>query len=225
MNISNEAQRKRAIIEDDIVELVLKHFEGFVMHGGTSVWRCYGGNRFSRDMDFYNNLNPKEEHVFQKRFHKVLVDNGYPIREEKYNNKTNILHVIFRGENTTGKLDITFAKADGVAAEYVKVDGTKRIIRALSPAALFVEKMDTYLNKYAIDAHEAQDLYDIIILKDRIGKPTRPMREKVSKFLATIKKRPPRDEKLLGQLLLSGVAPSFDEMMSILQRWLNDVGK
>ena len=142
MDIANEAQLRRAIIEDEVVDLILKHYGNFVMHGGTAVWRCYGGNRFSRDVDFYSNLDPLGESLFQKQLHKLLINHGYPIREEKYNNKTKTLHVIFNGEGTTGKLDITFAKAKGDVVEYLRVDGAKRIIHALSPEALLNEKID-----------------------------------------------------------------------------------
>ncbi len=127
MKIINETQLKRAIVEDEIVELLLKHYENFVMHGGTAVWRCYGGNRFSRDVDFYSNLSPSEESVFQKQLHKLLLESGYPIREEKYNNKTRTLHIIFKGNDTTGKMDITFMKAEGRTVEYTRVDGSKRM--------------------------------------------------------------------------------------------------
>ena len=224
MDITNETQRNRAIIEDEIVDLVLKHYGGFVMHGGTAVWRCYGGNRFSRDVDFYSNLNASEESLFQKQFHKLLVESGYPIREEKYNNKTRTLHVIFKGAFTTGKLDITFAKANGIAAEYQRVDGAKRIVLSLSAEALLNEKMDTYLDKYVRQNHEIQDLYDMVVLKNRINKPTASTRNKLSAFLVRIKDVPPKDEKRLKQLIVSGVAPGFSDMIMLLERWLDDIG-
>ena len=167
MDITNETQRNRAIIEDEIVDLMLKYYSGFVMHGGTAVWRCYGGNRFSRDVDFYSNLRPSDESRFQKQFHKLLIEKGYPIREEKYNNKTKTMHVIFKGGSTTGKLDITFENAKGIAAEYLRVDGSKRIILALSPEALLNEKIDAYLDKYSVQSHEIQDLYDMHCIPNR----------------------------------------------------------
>jgi predicted nucleotidyltransferase component of viral defense system len=225
MDITNETQRNRAIIEDEIVDLMLKHYGGFVMHGGTAVWRCYGGNRFSRDVDFYSNLNASEESLFQKQFHKLLVESGYPIREEKYNNKTRTLHVIFKGAFTTGKVDLTFAKANGVAAEYQRVDGAKRIVLALSAEALLNEKMGTYLDKYARQDHEIQDLYDMVVLKNRISKPTAATRNKLSAFLDRIKDVPPKDEKRLKQLVIGGVAPSFSDMIMLLERWLDDTGR
>ncbi len=225
MDISNETQLKRAIVEDVIVDLLLKHYGKFVMHGGTAVWRCYGGNRFSRDVDFYSNLEPSEESALQKELHKLLIENGYPIREEKYNNKTKTLHVIFKGADTTGKLDITFAKVNGIAAEYLRVDGSKRIIYTLSPETLLGEKIDAYSNKYERQAHEIQDLYDIVTLKDKIGNPSKDIRKRLAGFVVKIKDNTPKDEKVLRQLLLSGVAPNFGEMIAILERWLDDVSK
>jgi len=225
MNITNEVQLRRAILEDEMVDLVLKHYGNFVMHGGTSVWRCYGGNRFSRDVDFYSNLDPSKESTFQKQFHKLLIENGYAIKEEKYNNKTKTLHVIFRGMDTTGKFDITFVKVKAIAAEYLRVDGAKRIIHALDPETLFNEKMDAYLNKYEQQDHEVQDLYDMIILKNNIVKLSKDTHERTATFLAKIKDSPPRDEKGLIQLILGGIAPSFNDMIRILERWLDDASK
>ncbi len=225
MDITNETQLRRAIIEDEVVDLILKRYGNFVMHGGTAVWRCYGGNRFSRDIDFYSNLDPSGESPFQKQLHKLLVDHGYPIREEKYNNKTKTLHVIFKGEGTTGKLDITFAKARGGAVEYMRVDGAKRIIRALSPEALLNEKIDAYSNKYEKQGHEIQDLYDMAILKNRIDKPSEETCKRLSAFLSKVKGNAPKDERVLKQLVISGVAPDFSSIIGILERWLDDVGR
>lgn len=225
MEIANEAQLKGAVVEDEVVDLLLKRYNGFVMHGGTAVWRCYGGNRFSRDVDFYSNMTPSKESAFQKEMHKLLTDRGYPIREEKYNKETKTLHVIFRGNDTTGKLDITFESRDGVAVEYLRVDGAKRMVRALSPEALLKEKMRAYIEKYKTGAHEAQDLYDMIILKDKIGKPTKSMRDEMREFAESIRERPPKDGRALRQLLLGGVAPDFKEMLDILKRWLDADGE
>ena len=225
MDITNETQLRRAIMGDEVVDLVLKHYDNFVMHGGTAVWRCYGGNRFSRDVDFYSNLDPSGESLFQKQLHKLLVDHGYPIREEKYNNKTKTLHVIFRGEGTTGKLDITFAKARGDAVEYLRVDGAKRIIHALSPEALLNEKIDAYSNKYEKQEHEIQDIYDMVILKNRIEKPSMETCKRLSAFLDKVKDNAPKDERTLKQLVFRGVAPDFSGIIRILERWLDDVGR
>lgn len=224
MEITNETQMKRAVLEDEALDLIVKNYGTFVMHGGTAVWRCYGGNRFSRDLDFYSNLHASEESVFQKDIHKLLIGNGYSIREEKYNNATQTLHVIFRGNDTTGKFDITFKSAKGRAVEYLRVDGSKKIILALGPEELLVEKIDTYLNKYDRGTEEIHDLYDIMVLKDKVGKPSKDMRKKIEGFITEIRNRPPKNENDLRQLILSGVVPNFKDIISILERWLDEVG-
>ncbi len=223
MEILDAVQRNRAVLEDDALDLLVKNYDAFVMHGGTAVWRCYGGNRFSRDLDFYSNLDASEESRLQKEIHELLVENDYPVREEKYNNKTNTLHIIFRGNGTTGKFDITFGKADGHAVEYMRVDGSRKMILALGPGELLVEKIDTYLSKYVNGAEEIHDLYDIMVLKDKIGKPSKEICRKIDAFLTKIKDRPPKNEKDLRQLILSGAAPSFKDMIGILERWLDEV--
>lgn len=224
MDITDETQLKRAILEDELLELVLKHYDRLVMHGGTAIWRCYGGNRFSRDLDFYNNLDPSKESEFQKNIHKILIDNGYSIREEKYNNKTLTLHIIIRGNATTGKLDITFKKASGIAAEYVKVDGSKKLIYSLSPEELLREKIDTYINKYENGTDEIQDLYDIMILKDKVT-PTQKISERLKKLVLKVKERAPEDEKELHKLIISGVTPDFTGIINIIERWLDEIGR
>ncbi len=225
MDFRNDAQYKRAVMEDALVDLVYKEFGAFVMHGGTAVWRCYGGNRFSRDVDFYANLDPHSESVLQKKMHKTLVDDSYQITEEKYNNSTLTLHMIVRGYDTTGKLDITFAHAKGEAAEYARVDGSKRIIYALSPELILNEKIATYADKFKRGTAEIQDIYDMLVLKDRILDPEEKTLSALSKLLDVIEKKPPGNEKGLVNLLLGGAAPGFDYIVKTLRAWLNDNAK
>jgi len=48
------AQKGVASAQDKIVEEVFKVFgKTAVLHGGTGIWRCYRGNRFSEDVDVY----------------------------------------------------------------------------------------------------------------------------------------------------------------------------
>ncbi len=222
MDFNNDVQRARAVLEDALVDLIYKNFGGFAMHGGTAIWRCYGGNRFSRDVDFYANMDKNDESAVQKALHKLLVGSGYSVREEKYNSKTSTLHIIMRGYGTTGKLDITFAHKRGEAVEYMRVDGTKRIIYALNPEELLDEKIATYSNKQKAETEEIHDLYDILILKDSVRRPGTKVLRELTALLSSIEKRPPEDVGELPNLLLSSAAPSFDEIVRLLKGWLND---
>ena len=35
------------------METIYEFFPSAVIHGGTAIWRCYEGNRFSEDIDMY----------------------------------------------------------------------------------------------------------------------------------------------------------------------------
>ncbi len=122
MEFKSEAQFRRAIIEDLLVDFIYKSFPESVMYGGTAIWRCYGRNRFSRDVDFYSNFTASAESGFQKKIHNEIIKAGYSIIEEKYNSRTLTLHIVVMGNGTTGKLDITFTKATGRAVEYARKD-------------------------------------------------------------------------------------------------------
>lgn len=225
MDFRNETQFKLAVLEDALIDFVYKEFENFVLHGGTAVWRCYKGNRFSRDLDFYTNMEPKAESNLQKKVHKVLKEHNYSIVEEKYNNKTNTLHIIVRNESTTGKLDLTFAFAEGTAADYERVDGSKRIIYTLNPEGLMNEKINTYLEKFKDGNSEIQDLYDINTLKNVVLNPSKETIKRLNNLISIASKTPPTNEKEIGKLILSGVAPSFDDIIRMLKAWLLDNAK
>ena len=43
-----------------IVETLYEIFDNAVLHGGTSIWRCYKGNRISEEVDVYLNRDLKK---------------------------------------------------------------------------------------------------------------------------------------------------------------------
>ncbi len=57
LTISNklrrELQRNVAEMQDEVVGIVYSVLDDAVMHSGTAIWRCYGGKRFSEDIDMY----------------------------------------------------------------------------------------------------------------------------------------------------------------------------
>ena len=46
-------QIEMAKLQDDCVGAIWSLVPSAVLHGGTAIWRCYGGNRFSDDLDIY----------------------------------------------------------------------------------------------------------------------------------------------------------------------------
>jgi len=42
-----------ALAQDILVMELYNSFTNAIIHGGTAIWRCYGSNRFSEDVDVY----------------------------------------------------------------------------------------------------------------------------------------------------------------------------
>src|SRR3989338_8712536 len=53
LRIRRTSHREVAKAQDLLVQAVYEVFPETVLHGGTAVWRCYQGNRFSEDVDIY----------------------------------------------------------------------------------------------------------------------------------------------------------------------------
>ena len=53
LKLKKKAHKDIAEAQDIIIRELYTLFDKAVLHGGTSIWRCYGGNRFSEDIDVY----------------------------------------------------------------------------------------------------------------------------------------------------------------------------
>ena len=58
LKLKKQMQKNLALAQDVIVKELFLVFEDAVLHGGTAIWRCYSGDRFSEDVDAYI---PKDE--------------------------------------------------------------------------------------------------------------------------------------------------------------------
>ncbi len=51
-NLLSGDRLRLAELQDEVIDIIYDRFEpDAVLYGGTAVWRCYGGNRFSEDID------------------------------------------------------------------------------------------------------------------------------------------------------------------------------
>ncbi len=72
MNLPLEKRLKKrahvelAYLQDELVEIMYSLDPKIILHGGTAIWRCLGGNRFSEDLDFYGKETDRAE--FLKAF-------------------------------------------------------------------------------------------------------------------------------------------------------------
>ncbi len=224
MEFKNDEQLEKARLEDVLVSLLYDKYKGLVFHGGTAIWRCYSGNRFSRDIDFYLGAE-KDKRTQYREFAGFLKDRGFTIKEKGYDGANGVMH--FLVESTTKmKVDINLKRKEGSPAEYVKVDGSRMVVLSLTPEELLEEKIDAYEDKLrgqkSFREPEVQDLYDIYHLTTVIKSGRSKTVGRLRALVKEIENNPPPNLRSLDHLILSGVAPTFDFMIGRIKKWAND---
>jgi predicted nucleotidyltransferase component of viral defense system len=206
LRIRKESHRKIAAAQDIIVEELYKAFDKAVFHGGTAIWRCYGGKRFSEDLDFYL---PKDHEAIAKLF-KALEQRGFRILKKKVSE--NSIYSELELDRTSVRLEATFQKKQGHLTDYEAVDGTIQTVYSLTPEEFIEEKVNAYLKRFKI-----RDLYDIFFLI-KLAKTSIALH--LNKLIKAYQK--PTDEQDLKAIILEGIAPSSSEMIEyIRQKWEN----
>ena len=153
LRLKKARHKEIASIQDLIVEELRKEFEKAVIHGGTAIWRCYRGNRFSEDIDVYM---PKDIKKIESLF-KNLEKRGLVIERKKVSK--NSIYSLLKLGRTAVRFEALFKISAGFLKEYETIDGNLVTIRTLSPEELINEKIGAYLNRLKI-----RDLYDIFFL-------------------------------------------------------------
>ncbi len=229
MNIKDQAQMEKAKLEDALVDLLYSRYNSLVFHGGTSIWRCHGGNRFSRDIDFYLYAKTKEEKTqHYKELSEFLKDSGFLIKEKGYEKATDTMHFLVES-NTKMKIDINFKYKKGTEFDYTKIDGSKIVVLSLSPLELLNEKMAAYEDKLNTAEKpkqtEVQDLYDIYYLISLVNNADAKTVKQLKTLIGKIDGNPPPNMSSLGHLIIAGLPPTFDLMVNTIKKWLSDNSK
>ncbi len=199
--LRKRTHREVALLQDELVEMLYGAFqqEKPVLHGGTAIWRCYQGNRFSEDLDFYANTGKGFRELFLREAA------ARSLEVTKYKQTANLVFTKVSNGSVEVRLEINIRKrVEKVVGEYEKVDGSRMDIYTLSPEALIEEKMAAYRGRRLI-----RDIYDIYHLS-RHAANVLGMREFLQRMT------PPLDEKNLRAVVYSGVAPSFRQMVEVL---------
>ncbi len=216
MDIRDKAQLEKAKLEDTLVELIYGTYKDMVLHGGTAIWRCYAGNRFSRDIDFYFRRGNKSESACYKELIKFFKEKGFALKSSNYDNTTGTMHFTVES-NIKMNVDVNFNYKAGVPAEFTKVDDSKIIVLTLNPEVLLDEKIETYYsklhNKDETRQPEAQDLYDIYYLVGMLPKIKDSTKLELGRFASKIEKKPPLNMHKLSNLVLYGLPPTFELMI------------
>ncbi len=195
-----------AALQDMVMEALERIFPGCVLHGGTAIWRCYGGTRFSEDIDVYIEKNLEKI----KRFFSEMKRSGFIVSKQRIKENSIYSKLVFN--ETEIRFEAVFKKVRGVVREYETASGAFMNVLTLSPEEMINEKVSAYLKRRKI-----RDIYDIFFLLNRVedAEKIKPVLKKlVSEF------KGPLDESDLRSLILSGTSPNTMQMIESIKRWL-----
>ncbi len=201
LKLRKKAHQDIAYAQDIMIEEAYNFFPRAVLHGGTAIWRCYGGNRFSEDIDMYL---PNKNNIDD--FFKHLESRGFFIIKKRV--KQNSLYSIMEFNRAEVRFEAVFArKTNVVLKEYETADGLLINVYTFSTDDLLDEKITTFLKRGKI-----RDLYDIFFL-------LRFAENKINVPVEKIIKAPVNDEENLKAIIISGPIPSSVEMRSYIKKW------
>lgn len=209
LKIKKETHKKIAEAQDIIVQELYSIFDNAVIHGGTAIWRCYGGNRFSEDIDIYL---PKDTEKIKKLFEN-LEKRGFTITKKKISERS--LYSKLTWERIVVQLEAIFKKEEGHLKEYQSIDGNLITVYTLTPEEFIAEKVQAYLHRKKI-----RDLYDVFFLIKFVA-DTSTIKEDILNLINNY--APPLDEKDLKTIILEGLVPTSEKMAEYLRiiKWEN----
>jgi predicted nucleotidyltransferase component of viral defense system len=204
LRLKKTNQREVAKAQDIIVRSVYEIFNNAVFHGGTAIWRCYQGNRFSEDIDMYLSKDKSKIDLLFELFKK----RGFVVERKKISEHS--IYSTLNFNRTVVRFEAIFRKINGSLTEYETAEGNFLTVYALTPEELIIEKIAAYLDRLKI-----RDLYDIFFLLrhvTNISKVKSPLNELLSKFSKSI------DEKELKVIVLEGIVPTTTQMLDYIKR-------
>jgi len=207
-NLKQKRRREIAQGQDLVIQEIYKESQEVVLHGGTAIWRCYGGNRFSWDLDFYF---PEKFRFSVKALKERLKNIGIKIGKLK-TIENSLYATLYYNERTIKFGGLFKDKDQSITKQYRLVDGTSLVVNTLSSTNLLKEKVNAYLNR-----RKLRDLYDIYYLSGIIEekKKIKPL---LSKLLKNYKE--PKSKRKLDSLIITGVAPTVESMLKEIKRWV-----
>jgi len=206
LKLKRRTHKEIAYAQDLIVETLYEFFPKAVMHGGTAIWRCYEGNRFSEDVDVYIN---KDKEKINSLFDS-LEKKGFQINKKRI--KENSLYSTLKFNASTVRFEALFKTIRSpFLKEYETSEGILINIFTLTSENLIEEKINTYLKRKKI-----RDLYDIFFLLRHAEKSAK-LKEKLKVFVEKFSN--PEDEQNLKTIIIIGVIPTVKNMMEHIERW------
>jgi predicted nucleotidyltransferase component of viral defense system len=192
--LKKRMHRLIALAQDILVIELYDKFPSTIIHGGTAIWRCYGSNRFSEDVDVYFPLALKKENF--KRFLDDLKSKGFFV--EKFKRTNNSIFAKFSYLNAIVSFEAVFKNIRNfLVRPFEMSDGSSILVNTLTPEDIIREKVSVYLERRRI-----RDLYDIFFLLKFVERREN-VKEALAKLINNFEK--PLDEKELKVLKLAEV--------------------
>jgi predicted nucleotidyltransferase component of viral defense system len=207
--LKKRAHRIIALAQDILVMEAYDNFPTAVLHGGTAIWRCYGSNRFSEDVDFYLPVAAKKTSM--ENFLNGLKGKGFTV--EKFKSTNNSIFTKFSYSGAVIRFEVLFKNIKNFVTKTFEMnDGTSILVNTLSPEDMINEKVSAYLERKKI-----RDLYDVFFLL-RFVEAKEKIKDSLAKLIKEFKK--PADEEELKVLIISGSIPTVDGMLEMVRTWV-----
>ncbi len=205
LKLKRKIQKEIAYAQDILVEELYNFFPKAIIHGGTALWRCYNGNRFSEDVDVYIKKDKKRINDFFK----VLEKRGFKVIKKRIKENSVYSRLVFH--DVSVRFEATFQIKKPVFRRYETSESFFINVYTLSPEDLIVEKIDTYLKRKKI-----RDLYDVFFLLNYAEKKDY-IKKHLNKLIRNFEK--PTDEKNLKTIIISGAVPSPEQLLNGIGIW------
>ncbi|MEK6932385.1 MAG: nucleotidyl transferase AbiEii/AbiGii toxin family protein [Nanoarchaeota archaeon] len=206
LKLKKELHKNIALAQDLLVQELYKVFNNAVIHGGTAIWRCYKGNRFSEDLDVYLKKDINKLQILFSNLEKK----GFTIVKKKI--AENSLYSELELNRNYIRFEAIFKYKDGRLKDYETSEGNFISVYTLTAEELVNEKINAYLNRLKI-----RDLYDIFFLL-KYAEDNSKIKSNLQKFVKDFKK--PVDENELKILILEGLIPRVEKMLDYIKNYI-----
>ncbi|RLE45671.1 hypothetical protein DRJ22_03850 [Candidatus Woesearchaeota archaeon] len=213
LKIINKLRKKKhkdvALVQDMLINTIYEVFPKAVIHGGTAIWRCYNGTRFSEDIDVYLN---KEDSKKIAQFKQKIKQKKFDIKKLKTTENAIYSKIAFN--NIEVRFEATFISTKNkeiIVKPYETIEGNYINVFTLTAEELIKEKVEAYMSRHLI-----RDIYDIHILLNYVEDKSK-VRTAIKKLLNNYQK--PIDESILNALVFTGAVPTAEQMIKNLRKW------
>lgn len=196
-------------VQDMLISIIYDVFPNVILHGGTAIWRCYDGTRFSEDIDVYlDEQETKKLNLFKQKVKQKKME----IKKLKITENTIYSKITFN--NIEVRFEASFINTkdkEVIIKPYETIDGNYINVFTLSAEELIKEKVNTYLSRFLI-----RDIYDIYILLKFVEN-----KNKIKNFIRRLIKnyKSAKDEQLLSALIFIGAVPTIKQIRDSLKKW------